>query len=162
MEWRIIPGYDRVEELVSLFADYTRMLIAGEPEMVEYLDQQDIRWEVDHLQEKYGGPNGRLYVALEDQRVVGCVALRPIDNESGELKRLYVVPEMRGQGIARALTRKVINDARSIGYRRLLLDTLPFLTEAIALYESEGFCRVEKYNDSPLPPEKNYFYGMDL
>ena len=162
MEWHIAPGYERVKELERLFADYTRMLLDGEPEMARYLDQQGYQWEVAHLEEKYGGPRGRLYVALVDERVVGSIALRPMDDDRAELKRLYVLPEMRGCGIARALTQRVLDEAVDIGYRQVLLDTLPFLTEAISLYESIGFCRTEKYNDSPLPAEKNYFYSLDL
>ena len=162
MEWRIVPGYDRAEELEQLFADYTRMLIEGEPEMAQYLDQQGYQWEVAHLEEKYGGPEGRLYVALVEERVVGSIALRPLGEGCAELKRLYVVPEMRGCGIARALTLHLLEEARLIGYRRVLLDTLPFLTEAISLYESIGFQRTEKYNDSPLPEEKNFFYSLEM
>ena len=162
MEWQIVPGYDRGAELENLFAAYTRMLIDGEPEMAGYLDQQGYRQEIAHLEEKYGAPDGRLYVAESEGRVVGCIALRRFDDESGELKRLYVVPECRGWGIARALTLRLLADARAIGYRRVLLDTLPFRTEAMALYESVGFRRVAKYNDSPLPEDKTFFYCLEL
>jgi GNAT superfamily N-acetyltransferase len=160
MEFRIVPGYDRKMEVSVLFEEYTRMLIAGEPEMAPYLKQQGYEEELAHLEEKYGYPDGRFYIALVEERVVGCIALRRLDEVRCELKRLYVLPEMRGCGIARALTRRLIADARAIGYRQILLDTLPFLREAIALYESEGFCRVEKYNDSPV--EKTYFYRLTL
>ena len=160
MEWTLLPGYDRAEELAVLLADYTRMLIEGEPEMAPYLDQQGYEEELTHLEEKYGLPDGRLYVAAAQGRVVGCIALRRFDEMRCELKRLYVVPEMRGRGIARALTRQLIADARQIGYRQILLDTLPFLREAIALYESEGFRQVERYNDSPL--SRTSFYCLEL
>lgn len=160
MEWKIVPGYDRSQELAVLLAEYTKMLVEGEPGMAPYLDQQGYEEEVAHLEHKYGRPDGRLYVALADDRVVGCIALRRFDETRCELKRLYVVPELRGCGIARALTRQLIADAREIGYRQILLDTLPFLREAIALYESEGFYQVERYNDSPL--SRTYFYCLDL
>ena len=160
MEWSIVPGYHYRQELAALFDEYTAMLVEGEPEMAGYLRQQNYEQELMHLQEKYGGTDGRLYVALAGERVVGCVALRRFDEESCELKRLYVLPDFRGYGIARGLTRQLIADARVMGYRRMLLDTLPFLRGAIALYESEGFCRVDKYNDSPL--SRTYFYCLDL
>lgn len=160
MEWTIVSGYDRAEELAVLLADYTRMLIEGEPGMAPYLDQQGYREELAHLEQKYGVPDGRLYVAVAESRVVGCIALRRLDETRCELKRLYVVPQLRGCGIARGLTRQLIADARQIGYRQMLLDTLPFLREAIALYESEGFYRVERYNDSPL--DRTFFYCLDL
>lgn len=160
MNWRIVPGYPYRRELAVLFEEYTAMLIDGEPEMAGYLRLQNYEQELSHLQEKYGGADGRLYVALAEGRVVGCIALRRFDKESCELKRLYVLPAFRGYGIARDLTRRLIAEARAIGYRRMLLDTLPFLRSAIALYESEGFYRVDKYNDSPL--SRTYFYCLDL
>lgn len=160
MDWNIVPGYTYRQELAALFEEYTAMLIAGEPEMAGYLRQQNYEQELSHLQEKYGGVGGRLYVALAEGRVAGCIALRRFDGDSCELKRLYVLPDFRGCGIARGLTRRLITDARAMGYRRVLLDTLPFLREAIALYESEGFYRVDKYNDSPL--SRTYFYCLDL
>ena len=160
MTWQIVSGYDRAEELAVLLAEYTQMLIEGEPEMAPYLDQQGYEEELAHLERKYGRPHGRLYVALAEGRVVGCIALRRFDETCCELKRLYVMPEMRGLGIARGLTRRLIADARAIGYEKMLLDTLPFLREAIALYEREGFYQVERYNDSPL--QKTYFYCLDL
>ena len=160
MDWTIVPGYTYRQELAVLFDAYTAMLIEGEPEMAGYLRQQNYEQELSHLWEKYGGADGRLYVALAEGRVVGCIALRRFDEESCELKRLYVLPAFRGHGIARGLTRRLIAEARAIGYRRMLLDTLPFLRSAIALYESEGFYRVDKYNDSPL--SRTYFYCLDL
>lgn len=160
MDWSIVPGYPYQQELAVLFEEYTAMLIEGEPEMAGYLRQQNYEQELAHLQEKYGGADGRLYVALAEGWVVGCIALRRFDADSCELKRLYVLPAFRGCGIARGLTRRLIADARAMGYRRMLLDTLPFLRGAIALYESEGFSRVDKYNDSPL--SRTYFYCLDL
>jgi GNAT superfamily N-acetyltransferase len=160
VEWEIAPGYDRPGELAVLLAEYTKMLVEGEPAMAPYLDRQGYEEELANLKRKYGRPDGRLYVALVEDRVVGCIALRRFDETRCELKRLYVVPALRGCGIARALTRQMIADAREIGYRQMLLDTLPFLREAIALYESEGFYQVERYNDSLV--SRTYFYCLDL
>lgn len=162
MDWRIVPGYDRPEEVMALFDAYTRMLVEGEPAMAGYLQQQNYRTEIARLGEKYGPPAGRFYLAEAAGRAVGCIALHAYDESRCELKRLYVMPAFRGHGIARALTRRVIADARAIGYKAVLLDTLPFLKEAIALYESEGFRRVARYNDSPLPEDRTYFYCLDL
>lgn len=162
MEWRIVPGYDRPEETAALFEAYTRLLVEGEPDMAGYLLQQNYRTEIARLKEKYGPPAGRFYLAEAEGHAVGCIALHAYDEGRCELKRLYVTPAYRGCGIARALTRQVIADARAIGYRAVLLDTLPFLKEAIALYESEGFRRVERYNDSPLPEDRTYFYCLEL
>ena len=103
-----------------------------------------------HLEEKYGPPRGRLYLARWGGETAGCIALRPLDEHRCEMKRLYVRPAFRNRGIARKLVDTILADARSIGYHEMLLDTLPFLTEAIAMYEGLGFVRTECYNDSPL------------
>lgn len=160
MQWSIIPGYDFRQELGELFAAYGQMLVAGDAAMAAYLNQQGYAEELDHLQEKYGGADGRLYIAVTERGVSGCVALRRLNGECCEMKRLYVDPACRGCGIGRALVRRVKADARDMGYAAMLLDTLPFLTDAVALYEQEGFYRIPRYNDSPL--EQTYFYRLDL
>ena len=64
---------------------------------------------------------------------------------------MYVRPPYRAQGISAALMDRILTDAREIGYKKLLLDTLPFLTTAIAMYRRRGFVEIAGYNDSPLP-----------
>lgn len=66
------------------------------------------------------------------------------------MKRMYVRPEARGRAVGRALAKRIIAEARAIGYSRMLLDTLPFMTTAIRLYESLGFGRRAAYNDTPF------------
>jgi GNAT superfamily N-acetyltransferase len=104
--------------------------------------------EFANLPGDYAPPRGRLLVAWEDEQAVGCVALRPHTGEACEMKRMYVRPEARGRAIGRALTERIIAEARTIGYSRMLLDTLPFMTAAIRLYESLGFVRRAAYNDT--------------
>ena len=92
----------------------------------------------------------RLYIAFCGSDTVGCVALKQMNEDSGELKRLYVRNKYRKEGIGSLLVDKIISDAKKAGYTYLKLDTLPFLTEAISIYEKKGFERIEKYNDSPM------------
>lgn len=150
MGFEFVSGLGRPAEIAALFDEYTAMLVAGDPSFAAYLAQQDYDDELRHLEKKYGEPRGRLWLALCGGEAAGCVALHPLSAESGELKRLYVRPAFRGRGLGRALTERIIADARRIGYREMLLDTLPFLTEAIALYRALGFREIPQYNDSPM------------
>ena len=150
MELTIIPAFDAPEDVRELFEEYTKMLVDGDPAFRDYLSIQNYDREILHLEEKYGPPRGRLYLARWGGETAGCIALRPLDESRCEMKRLYVRPAFRNRGIARKLVNTILADARSIGYHEMLLDTLPFLTEAIAMYEGLGFVRTECYNDSPL------------
>ena len=106
--------------------------------------------EVADPTQKYGLPDGRLYVAWCDGQPAGCIALRRLAGTTCELKRLYVRPAFRGRGIAGAMMQRILDDARAIGYTAMLLDTLPFLTSAIRMYRALGFYDIPPYNDSPL------------
>jgi GNAT superfamily N-acetyltransferase len=81
---------------------------------------------------------------------VGCVALRPISDTIGELKRLYVKPAFRSQGIGKRLAERIVAEARSIGFERIRLDTLAPMTAARRLYETLGFIPCPAYYETPL------------
>ena len=138
MEPKLVLAYDRPADIGALFSEYTRMLVTEDPAFAAYLELQNYDEELRHLEGKYGLPDGRLYLALVDGTPAGCIALRKLDETRCELKRLYVRPAFRGQGLARLLTEQILRDARAIGYRKILLDTLPFLESAIRLYRSLG------------------------
>lgn len=150
MSIQILPAYDRLETIRVLFSEYTELLIAGDPSFQEYLDLQHYDSELEQPLEKYGLPHGRLYIALWDEIPAGCIALRRIDEECCEMKRLYVRPALRKRGIGSQLIQQILSDARAIGYRRMLLDTLPFLEQAIDMYRKIGFSEIPIYNDSPM------------
>ena len=73
-----------------------------------------------------------------------------MNEDSGELKRLYVRDKFRKAGIGSTLVDRIISDAKEIGYTYLKLDTLPFLKDAIKIYEFKGFKHIDKYNDRPM------------
>ena len=107
--------------------------------------------ELAGLPGRYAPPRGRLFLARVDAEAGGCIALRPMSGALCEMKRLYLRPSLRGQGAGRALAMRVIDEARAIGYRTMRLDTLPMMSEAIALYESLGFRRIPAYYENPVP-----------
>lgn len=146
----LIPAYDRQEELVPLFTEYTKMLVETDQCLAPYLVMQNYEQELADLKSKYAPPEGRLYLALWDGASAGCIALRRMDAQCGELKRLYVRPEFRGHGIGTAMIRQILSDARAIGYRHVLLDTLPVMHSAVRLYREAGFYDIPCYNDNPI------------
>ena len=156
----IVPAYDCKEEIRALFTEYTKMLVEGDPGFQEYLNLQNYEEEIAHLEQKYGEPAGRLYLARWNGAAAGCIGLRRIDGENCEMKRLYVYPAFRGKHIAEALTGRIIADARAIGYRAVLLDTLPFLKEALQLYRKLGFYEIPSYNNSPM--DTSIYLKLDL
>ena len=115
------------------------------------LSFQDFEAEVASLPGDYVPPTGALLLAELDGRPVGCVAMRPWNTETAEMKRLFVRPEGRGSGAGRALAEAVIACARRAGYRRMRLDTLPTMTAARRLYESLGFREIAPYRFNPIP-----------
>lgn len=107
--------------------------------------------ELAGLPGDYAPPSGRLLCAESDGRIVGCVALRALDDERCEMKRLYVVPSYRGGRLGFLLVGRILDEARKAGYRWMLLDTAPGMEKAQALYELFGFRDVPAYTHNPIP-----------
>lgn len=113
--------------------------------------------EADHL----APPDGVFLVGWADDLPVACGGVRHHDATTGEVKRMYVVPEHRGRGYARALLRALEDRARVLGYARMVLETGTMQPEAIALYESEGYVGIESYGFYAGAPDERC-YGKEL
>lgn len=132
-----------IEQARSLFREYESWLGLD-------LCFQGFEKELAELPGRYAKPAGRLYLAHSDRELAGCIALRKLDGDACEMKRLFVRGSFRGQGIGNLLIKKLINDACEIGYKRMRLDTFPpKMGKAVRLYESHGFRNIEPYYDNP-------------
>jgi ribosomal protein S18 acetylase RimI-like enzyme len=121
---------------------------------------QEIEAELGGLPGEYAPPCGVLFVAVEGDRHLGMIALRPLDGTIAEMKRLYVRPEARGRGLARRLIARLCDEGRRLKYTELRLDTLPNMREAQALYEACGFVDIEPYYQTPIAGTR--FMGMKI
>ena len=139
------------EELKALLIEYAESLGFS-------LAYQGFEAELADLQDKYAPPTGALLLARADSAAAGTVALRQLAPEICEMKRLYVRPAHRGLrtgeglSIGRALAVAIVAEARSLGYRRLRLDTIAGrMDAAMMLYRSMGFVDIPPYYASPIP-----------
>jgi GNAT superfamily N-acetyltransferase len=110
---------------------------------------QDFSTEIAGLPGSYAPPEGRLAVAFVDAEAAGCIALRRVDIRRAEAKRLFVRPAFRGRRIGRALLDWVVSEARAAGYHEVVGDTMPVMSQALAMYERAGFERTGPYAPSP-------------
>jgi GNAT superfamily N-acetyltransferase len=94
---------------------------------------------------KLFAPKGRMYLALVGAAEAGVGALKPIDSEMAEIKRMYVRPDFRGLGVGRVILQRLVDDARELGYKVARLETLVYMTEAHDLYRSKGFVDAERF-----------------
>ena len=121
--------------------------------LYEYYDAVNVvvRDSPETLQKFVADPSCGFWVAAMDQRLVGCVALRTLDNldQVGECKRLYVRPEARGKGIADLLLDELEVFAKSKNMTWIYLDTYDDLKAAINLYIKRGYESCDRYNDNP-------------
>ncbi len=116
----------------------------GVPEGVEFTDDLDPA--------HHAPPTGVFLVGVVDGVAVACGGVRRHDDTTGEVKRMYVVPEHRGNGHSRTVLQALEARARAMGYRRLILETGTMQPEAVALYEAEGYLPIAPFGahrDSP-------------
>ncbi len=133
----------------------------------EYADSLDIdlcfqnfEEELAGLPGKYAEPQGRVLLAWQDRQVIGCVAMRPLDATTCEMKRLFVHPAGRGQQLGKRLADAICRSAKEAGYQRILLDTLPTMHAALQIYGALGFKEIAPYTFNPIEGAK--YMALDL
>lgn len=135
------------------------------------LAAQSFEAELAALPGKYGPPGGCVYLWAQEGKAVGCIAVRPLPpwpperpeegaSNAAELKRMFVLPEYRGRGIAGELGRAALRWAMGAGYLTVYLDTSPEMDAAIRLYRALGFEPCDRYNGDPM--ENTLYFRMML
>jgi ribosomal protein S18 acetylase RimI-like enzyme len=134
----------QIAQIRELFLEYARSLGFS-------LCFQNFDAELAGLPGDYAPPGGRLFLVIGDREPAACVALHKIDTEVCEMKRLYVRPQFRGKGLGLELAKRIIVEAREIGYKKLRLDTVePVMTTAVAMYRKLGFREIPPYRPNPM------------
>jgi putative acetyltransferase len=134
----------KINQARALFREYERGLDVG-------LCFRNFEKELAELPGAYAPPDGRLLLACENDQFAGCVALRKLSEGVCEMKRLFVRPQFQGNRLGQRLLQSIIDEARSIGYERMRLDTLPDkMDRAIKLYRSVGFREITPYYHNPI------------
>jgi putative acetyltransferase len=121
---------------------------------------QDFPNELKTIDQQYHKPKGALLLAYKNKIAVGCAGLREFGKEAAELKRMFVKTEYRGYKIGQRMLELIIDIARELKYKKILLDTLSNMTQAQKLYQSFGFYEISSYRFNPI--EGAVFMEMKL
>lgn len=144
--------------MINYITSKTEQCFAEAKELfLEYKDSlnldlcfQNFNEEISDLPAQYSEPNGCIILCYEDDKPIGCIGLKKFSEGVCEMKRLYLRKEARGKGIGRNLAEKIIEKAKEFGYKKMQLDTLETMKEAIALYKSMGFKEIPPYRFNPV------------
>lgn len=132
------------EAAAQLFRSYSHWLGID-------LQFQGFEAELKNIDVIYAPPRGACWIVMYDEQAIGCIALRPISEQIGELKRMYVLPDFQRKGIGQRLLDVATSKAREFGYLALRLDTLKHMQPAMNLYEKSGFIQIPAYYHNPHP-----------
>jgi len=135
-----IQEFENGKELFLQYANYLNL----------DLSFQDFFIELKTINKQYNKPRGALLLACNEENVVGCVGIRELNTDTAELKRMYVLPEYRGNQIGRKLLELCIDIAKELNYSKIRLDTLSSMTQAQNLYRTFGFYEISSYRFNPI------------
>lgn len=138
-----VSAEDEWPDVRALFTEYAASLGFS-------LSFQGFEAELATLPGRYAPPGGCVLLARGPEGLAGCVAMRPLDARTCEMKRLFVRPAFLGRGCGRLLAEAIVREARAAGYERMRLDTVPAMEAALGLYHSLGFRDIEPYTENPL------------
>jgi ribosomal protein S18 acetylase RimI-like enzyme len=113
------------------------------------LSFQHFNEEMAQLEIMYGPPSGAIVLYKHESNYEGCVGIRAINNETAELKRMYVIPSQQRKGIGNILLHEALKMAKGMGYKTIRLDTLKTMTSAMNLYKKFGFKEIPAYYFNP-------------
>ena len=118
-------------------------------ESMAYYDAQGVLEDMDDVQQSYFDDAGTFLVTVDRDRIIGTGAIKKLDDEICELKRLWFLKEYRGQGLGYRMTMELLSFARGQGYRRVRLETDPVAqSPAIRFYKRLGFYEIPRYRQS--------------
>ena len=138
----VLATGEQIDAVRDLWREYWDVLFLPD-------DFQNFAEESRTLPGVYASPEGRLLLALVRSEPAGTAALRPLNKHACEGKRFYIRPAHRGKGLGRSLLNRLVEEARSAGYREMFADTLPSMTSALQLYRQAGFFEVPPYSSHP-------------
>lgn len=142
-----------LQDLRALFLEYEEAIGVK-------LDFQDFEVELAGLPGYYAPPEGAVFFARVDGKLAGCVAMKKFGPGTCEMKRLFVRPGFRGLSLGRILAERLMEHAKTLGYARMRLDSLPTMKAAQTLYWALGFKEISPYYDNPI--DGTLFMEADL
>ncbi len=139
-----VKSKEQLDEIQKLFREYEAWLGFD-------LQFQDFEKEVTSLPGKYAPPRGTILMALFNENIAGCIALKPLNESICEMKRFFVRQQFQGKGIGKKLAELIVEKAREIGYTKMRLDTHNSFQAAIGIYKKLGFKETSPYYHNPMP-----------
>ena len=141
-EYIIVQSKDEYAAAAALFREYAAWLNID-------LCFQDFEHELADLKSMYGPPAGGIILCFDSGIYIGCVAIRPKENEIAELKRMFVKTNWQQKGIGSELLKRALHLAVQCGYKKIRLDTLSDMIPAVQLYLKNGFYEIPSYYHNP-------------